>query len=149
MSASAATYSVSTDPARLDVAMIHDYLSNRSYWAPGISRELVERSIRHSLCFGAYAPDGRQVAFARIISDRATFAYLCDVFVLENYQGQGLGKLLMQHIVDHPELQGLRRWMLATRDAHSLYAQFGFAPLANPPRFMENAKLDPYRQTPA
>ncbi|MCC3155768.1 GNAT family N-acetyltransferase [Hymenobacter sp. 15J16-1T3B] len=138
-------FTLSTDPARLDVALIHDFLSNHSYWAPGISRELVERSIRHSLCFGLYAPDGRQAAFARIISDRATFAYLCDVFVLEEFRGRGLGKLLMQHISAHPELQGLRRWMLATRDAHSLYAQFGFTPLANPPRFMENAKLDPYR----
>ncbi|GAB3828031.1 GNAT family N-acetyltransferase [Hymenobacter jeollabukensis] len=138
-------FTLSTDPARLDVALIHDFLSNHSYWAPGIGRELVERSIRNSLCFGLYAPDGRQAGFARVISDRATFAYLCDVFVLEEFRGQGLGKQLMQFISDYPELQGLRRWMLATRDAHSLYAQFGFAPLANPPRFMENAKLDPYR----
>lgn len=141
-----AHFTISTDPARLDVALIHEYLSNHSYWAPGIGRELVERSIRHSLCFGLYAPDGRQAGFARIISDRATFAYLCDVFVLEEFRGQGLSKLLMQHISQHPELQGLRRWMLGTRDAHSLYAQYGFTPLAAPARFMENAKLDPYRQ---
>ncbi|OON70667.1 GNAT family N-acetyltransferase [Hymenobacter sp. CRA2] len=142
---SAASFVVSTDAARLDVDLIHDFLSNHSYWAPGISRELVERSIRHSLCFGVYALDGQQVGFARVISDRATFAYLCDVFVLDAYRGQGLSKLLMRHITEHPELQGLRRWLLGTRDAHSLYAQFGFTPLASPPRFMENAKLDPYR----
>ncbi|RTQ53803.1 N-acetyltransferase [Hymenobacter gummosus] len=138
-------FTISTDAARLDVALIHDYLSNHSYWAPGISQELVERSIRNSLCFGLYAPDGRQAGFARIISDRATFAYLCDVFVLEEFRGRGLSKRLMQYISQHPELQGLRRWMLGTRDAHSLYAQFGFTPLASPGRFMENAKLDPYR----
>jgi GNAT superfamily N-acetyltransferase len=139
-------FTISTDPARLDVPLIYDYLSNQSYWAPGISRELVERSIANSLCFGAYTADGQQVGFARIISDRATFAYLCDVFVLDAYRGQGISKLLMRHITDHPELQGLRRWMLGTRDAHSLYAQYGFTPLASPQRFMENAKLDPYRQ---
>ncbi|RAK64060.1 GNAT family N-acetyltransferase [Hymenobacter edaphi] len=141
-------FTVSTDPARLDVDLIHDFLSNHSYWAPGISRELVERSLRNSLCFGLYAPDGRLAGFARIISDRATFAYLCDVFVLAEFRGRGLGKLLMQHISQHPELQGLRRWMLGTRDAHALYAQFGFTPLADPARFMENARLDPYRQPP-
>jgi GNAT superfamily N-acetyltransferase len=138
-------FTISTDPALLDVGLIHDFLSNRSYWAPGIGRELVERSLRNSLCFGVYAADGRQVGFARIISDRATFAYLCDVFVLEEFRGRGLSKQLMQHIIDYPELQGLRRWMLGTRDAHSLYEQFGFTPLAAPPRFMEIAKLDPYR----
>ncbi|KAA9331484.1 GNAT family N-acetyltransferase [Hymenobacter busanensis] len=143
-----AAYTISTDPARLDVALVHDYLSHHSYWAPGISRELVERSIQNSLCFGVYAPDGQQVGFARVVTDRATFAYLCDVFVLEAHRGQGLSKLLMTHIMAHPELQGLRRWLLGTRDAHSLYAQFGFTPLASPPRFMENAKLDPYRQAP-
>ncbi|AYA38975.1 N-acetyltransferase [Hymenobacter oligotrophus] len=138
-------FTISTDSSRLNIGLIHDFLSNRSYWAPGISRELVERSIRNSLCFGVYNADGQQVAFARIISDKATFAYLCDVFVLEEYRGQGLSKLLMRHISEHPELQGLRRWMLGTRDAHSLYAEFGFTPLASPQRFMENAKLDPYR----
>ncbi|KUG06228.1 GNAT family N-acetyltransferase [Solirubrum puertoriconensis] len=142
---SSTVFTVSTDSSRLDVGFIHDFLSNRSYWAPGISRELVERSISNSLCFGVYTAQGQQVGFARIISDRATFAYLCDVFVLEEYRGQGLSKLLMTHISAHPELQGLRRWMLGTRDAHSLYEQFGFTPLASPQRFMENAKLDPYR----
>ncbi|UYZ58662.1 GNAT family N-acetyltransferase [Hymenobacter latericus] len=145
---SSSAFTVSTDSRRLDVGLIHDFLSNRSYWAPGISRELVERSIRNSLCFGVYAAQGQQVGFARIISDRATFAYLCDVFVLEEYRGQGLSKLLMTYIAAHPELQGLRRWMLGTRDAHSLYAGFGFTPLASPERFMENAKLDPYRAQP-
>lgn len=138
-------FTISTDPARLDVDLIHDYLSHHSYWAPGISRELVERSLRHSLCFGLYAPDGRQAGFARVVTDRATFAYLCDVFVLAEFRGRGLSKLLMRHITEYPELQGLRRWMLGTRDAHSLYAQFGFTPLASPPRFMENAQQDPYR----
>ncbi|GAA4378340.1 GNAT family N-acetyltransferase [Hymenobacter koreensis] len=139
-------FTISTDPARLNIAVIHDYLSYHSYWAPGISRELVERSIRNSLCFGVYDANGQQVGFARVVSDRATFAYLCDVFVLEAYRGQGLSKLLMQHIMAHPELQGLRRWMLGTRDAHTLYEQFGFTALASPARFMENARLDPYRQ---
>ncbi|WP_400192484.1 GNAT family N-acetyltransferase [Hymenobacter sp. B81] len=141
-----AAFSISPDPARLDVGLIHDYLGRHSYWAPGISRELVERSIRHSLCFGVYdEATGAQVGFARVVSDQATFAYLCDVFVLEAYRGRGLSKQLMQYIIDYPALQGLRRWLLATRDAHSLYAQFGFTPLAAPPRFMENARLDPYR----
>ncbi|GAB2948393.1 GNAT family N-acetyltransferase [Hymenobacter coalescens] len=144
-----APFTFSTDAALLDVKLIHDFLSNRSYWAPGIGRELVERSIRHSLCFGAYAADGRQAAFARVVSDHATFAYLCDVFVLEEFRGQGLSKQLMQHIMAHPELQGLRRWMLGTRDAHTLYEQFGFTPMANPARFMENARLDPYREVGA
>ena len=126
---------VSTDPARLDLDVVHGFLTT-SYWAAGIPRELVERSIRHSLCFGAYV-DGRQVGFARVISDRATFAYVCDVFALPSYRGRGVGKRIMAAIRAHPELQGLRRWTLATRDAHGLYRQFGFTGPRHPERMME------------
>jgi GNAT superfamily N-acetyltransferase len=126
---------VDTDPERLDLALIHGFLT-RSYWASGIPFAVVRRSVRHSLCFGLY--DGeRQVGFARVVSDRATFAYLADVFVLESHRGRGLGKLLMAAVIAHPELQGLRRWMLATRDAHALYARFGFTPLPAPESFMQ------------
>jgi N-acetylglutamate synthase-like GNAT family acetyltransferase len=123
-------FHISTDPAELDVAALHAYLS-RSYWAQGIPREVVERSVRHSLCFGLYEEkewSKRQVGFARVVSDRATFAYLGDVYVLEDYRGRGLSKWLMECIRTHPELQGLRRWSLATRDAHGLYGRFGFTP---------------------
>ena len=126
---------VSTDPARLDVDVIHGFLT-RSYWAAGISRELVERSIRGSLCFGAYQ-EGRQVGFARVISDHATYAYVSDVFVLPTHRGHGVGKRLMAAIMAHPDLQGLRRWTLATRDAHALYRQFGFGGPRHPDRQME------------
>lgn len=127
-------YSISTDPARLDLDVIYGYLS-RSYWAAGRSRELIAKAIRHSLCFGIYHDEG-QVGFARIVSDYATFAWLCDVFVLEEHQGQGLGKWLIGAVVAHPQLQGLRRIMLATRDAHGLYRQHGFTPLTDPERWM-------------
>jgi GNAT superfamily N-acetyltransferase len=131
-------YTITTDPARLDVDAIHAYLA-RSYWAEGIPRELVQRSIDNSLCFGLF--DGmRQVGFARVITDRATFAYLCDVYVLEEHRGAGLGKWLIETVMSHPEVQGLRRWMLMTRDAHGLYAQHGFTPLAKPPACMELAR---------
>jgi len=131
-------FTVSTDPARLDVDAIHAYLT-RSYWADGISRELVQRSIENSLCFGLF--DGtRQVGFARVITDRATFAYLCDVYVLEEQRGAGLGKWLMDAVMSHPDVRGLRRWMLMTRDAHGLYAQHGFTPLAKPESAMEIAR---------
>jgi GNAT superfamily N-acetyltransferase len=132
-------FRISTDPAELDVAALHAYLS-RSYWAQGIPREVVERSVRHSLCFGLYEEkewSKRQVGFARVVSDRATFAYLGDVYVLEDYRGRGLSKWLMECVRTHPELQGLRRWSLATRDAHGLYGRFGFTPLADPSRWME------------
>ncbi len=126
---------VSTDPRRLDLHVIHEFLTH-CYWAEGIPREVVLRSIENSLCFGVF--DGlRQVGFARVISDYATYAYLGDVFILEPYRGLGLGKFLMDCIVRHPRLQGLRRWMLATHDAHRLYAQFGFTQLQHPERFME------------
>ena len=127
---------ISTDPNRLDVDMIHGFLTN-CYWAKGIPRATVERSIEHALCFGIYDGRGAQVGFARVISDFATIAYLGDVFVLESHQGRGLSKWMMQRIMEHPALQGLRRWILLTRDAHGLYQQFGFTPLKSAERYME------------
>jgi GNAT superfamily N-acetyltransferase len=128
-------FRISTDPALLDPAAIRDFLS-RSYWAEGISHDLVVRSLTGSLCFGLYDA-GRQIGLARIITDRATFAYLCDVYVLEEYRGQGLGKWLMASVMAHPDLGGLRRFSLVTRDAHTQYAALGFTPLAQPDRHME------------
>jgi GNAT superfamily N-acetyltransferase len=127
---------VSTDAARLDLDVIHGFLTN-CYWAKGIPRAIVTRSIEHSLCFGVYDGSGEQVGFARVISDFATYAYIADVFVLESRRGQGLGKLLMEGITQHPNLQGLRRWNLTTLDAHGLYAQFGFTSPKWPERYME------------
>jgi GNAT superfamily N-acetyltransferase/uncharacterized damage-inducible protein DinB len=135
---------VSTDPARLDVPLIHDFVSNRSYWAVGRPLEVVQRSIANSLCFGLYER-GRQVAFARVVTDRATFAWLCDVFVLEPYRGRGLSKWLIGCVLSHPALQGLRRVLLGTRDAHGLYERFGFTPLADPTRFLEIFRPEVYR----
>jgi GNAT superfamily N-acetyltransferase len=130
---------ISDDPSKLDFDAICDFLS-RAYWAEKRPREVIEKSIRFSLNFGVY--DGnRQVGFARVITDYATFAYLCDVFIHEEYRGHALGKWLMESILAHPNLQGLRRWSLATRDAHGLYKQFGFAELSNPASWME--KFDP------
>ena len=126
---------ISTDTARLDRAMIYDFLTH-SYWAEGIPQSIVERSIDNSLCFGAYR-GGMQVGFARVISDRATYAYVADVFVLENARGKGIGKSIMRCIMTHPELQGLRRWSLLTRDAHGLYSAFGFGKPLRPERYME------------
>ncbi|MBI1213236.1 MAG: GNAT family N-acetyltransferase [Alphaproteobacteria bacterium] len=139
----AMTYEISTDAQRLDLDVIHGFLST-SYWSPGIPREVVERAIANSLCFGVYAQDGGQVGFARLVTDRATFAYLADVFVLEEHRGKGVSKRLMEAIVAHPELQGLRRWTLATRDAHSLYARYGFTPIAKPDRMMERHDPEVY-----
>jgi GNAT superfamily N-acetyltransferase len=133
---------ISCDPALLDVPLIHEFLT-ASYWSPGIPIDVVERGIRHSLCFGVYR-QREQVGFARVITDQATFAYLADVFILESHRGRGLSKRLMTAICDHPALQGLRRFMLATRDAHGLYEQFGFTPLANPSRIMERFRPDVY-----
>ena len=151
---------VSTDPARLDLDVIHNFLTN-CYWSTGVPREVVERSNRHSLCFGIYdesgttprlakearpfdcaqgkhgAPGFVQVGFARVISDFATIAYIGDVFVLESHRGRGLSKWLMECIMQHPALQNLRRWILTTRDAHGLYAQVGFTPVKTPERYME------------
>ena len=129
---------ITTDPAELDLDWLVPALSQRAYWALGRSRSVVERSLRHSLCFGAYA-GGRQVGFARVVTDEATFAWICDVFVDESVRGRGVGKRLMAAIVEDPRLQGLKRMMLATRDAHRLYAGFGFAPLDHPELWMVRA----------
>jgi GNAT superfamily N-acetyltransferase len=127
---------VSTDPALLDVTLLHDFLANRSYWATGRPLDVVRHSLDHSLCFGLYEKS-RQVGFARVVTDRATFAWLCDVFILEEYRGRGLSKWLVECVMAHPALQGLRRFLLATRDAHGLYARHGFTPLEEPTRFLE------------
>jgi GNAT superfamily N-acetyltransferase len=141
-------YTISTDPARLDVTLIQRWLSEESYWAPGIPRDVVERSITGALNFGIYHETQGQVGFARVISDHATFAYLADVFVLESHRGQSLSKRLMETILAHPQLQGLRRWMLATRDAHGLYEQFGFTLPKVAGRIMERTDPDIYRRKP-
>ena len=135
----AGTVTIDTDKRRLDFNVIHGFLST-SYWSPNIARETVRRAIENSLCFGVYLGN-QQVGFARVITDGATFAYLADVFVLEDYRGRGLSKRLMDAIVNHPHLQGLRRWMLSTRDAHRLYAQYGFTSLATPEKVMERRPL--------
>jgi GNAT superfamily N-acetyltransferase len=128
-------YEISTDPARVDVELVHEFLTN-SYWAKGIPLATVGRSIENSIPFGVY--HGQQlVGFARIISDLATFAYLADVFIVPSHRGRGLSRWLMECIVGHPDLQGLRRWMLATQDAHGLYARFGFTAISSPERWME------------
>ena len=129
-----APYEISTDARRFDVALIHAFL-RATYWAAGMPRAILDKAIRNSLCFGVFVSD-RQVAFARVITDYSTFAYLSDVFVVPEHRGRGVSKLLVRAILDHPELQGLRRFVLATKDAHGLYAQFGFQPLANPEDFM-------------
>jgi ribosomal protein S18 acetylase RimI-like enzyme len=128
-------YSISTNPKRLDLDAIHGFLS-RSFWAEGIPKKLVARSIRNSLCFGVFH-DRDQVGFARVVTDRATFAYLCDVYILESHRGKGLSKWLVEAVMAHPELQGLRRLQLVTRDAHGLYKRFGFRAPKNPDRHME------------
>ncbi len=137
---------LTSDAAGMDVDAIHAYLSGESYWARGIPRETVARSIRNSLCFGVFNGDA-QVAFARVVTDRAMFAYLADVYVLPAYRGRGISKGLMEAVDAHPELQGLRRWSLATRDAHGLYARFGWRAVAHPERFME--RTDPHVYTRA
>jgi GNAT superfamily N-acetyltransferase len=130
-------FTLSTDKSKLNIPLIHDYLSLRSYWAQGRPLEVVRRSIEHSLCFGVYG-EGEQVGFARVVTDYATFAWLCDVFVLETARRRGLGKWLIASVIAHPDLQGLRRFMLATRDAHELYRRYGgFEVLRAPERWME------------
>ena len=133
-------YTITTDSARVDIDVVHRYLSEESYWAQNIPREVVARSIAHSLCFSVLHEEN-QIGFARVTSDRATVAYLGDVFILPSHRGKGLSKWLMECVSSHPALQGLRRWMLATSDAHGLYAQFGFTPIKAPERWME--KHDP------
>jgi nitroimidazol reductase NimA-like FMN-containing flavoprotein (pyridoxamine 5'-phosphate oxidase superfamily)/GNAT superfamily N-acetyltransferase len=136
---------ISTDSARLDLEVIHNFLSTQSYWAEQVPREVVARSIANSLCFGIYH-GAKQIGFARVISDYATFAYLADVFVLEAYRGRGLSKALMEAVIAHPRLQGLRRWLLGTADAHGLYRKFGFAEPKYPDRQMERGDPDLYRR---
>jgi len=135
-------YEISTDPARVDIRMVHEFLTD-SYWAKGIPLETVRRSIENSIAFGLYHGQ-QQVGFARIISDLATFSYLADVFILPAYRGRGLSQWLMECIIAHPDLQGLRRWMLATKDTHGLYAKFGFTPIKNPDSWMEIHRPDIY-----
>jgi GNAT superfamily N-acetyltransferase len=135
-------FTISTDKSRLDIQVIHRFLDS-SYWAAGRSVATIQRSIENSLPFGIYKGD-QQVGFARVITDYATFAWIADVFVLEEFQGQGLGKWLMEVIITHPELQGFRRWVLATKDAHELYRRFGFSELKKPERWME--RHDPKTQ---
>lgn len=137
-------FTISTDKSRLDITYIHDYLSSKSYWAQNIPLDTVRRSIEGSLCFGIFTSE-QQIGFARVITDKACFAYLADVFVDEQYRGRGLSKWLMEVILAHPELQGLRRFLLATRDAHGLYQQFGFSLLAFPEKWMHIHFPDVYK----
>ncbi len=133
-------FTVTTDATRMDIDVIHGYLA-RAYWSEGIPREIVERAVPRSLCFGLFERE-TQIGFARVVTDYTTFAYICDVFVLESHQGKGLGTWLMQCVMQHPEMQGLRRCQLITRDAHTLYEKVGFRSLSKAERHME-------RTTPA
>lgn len=137
-------YEISTDLARIDFDTVHRWLSEDAYWSAGVPLDVVRRAMAGSIVFGLYR-GSEQVGLARVVSDRATFAWLCDVYVSREHRGHGLGKWLMETMKSHPDLQGLRRWMLATRDAHGLYAQFGFTPV-DPDRFMEIRDPDPYGQ---
>jgi GNAT superfamily N-acetyltransferase len=137
-------YEVSDDRARLDLAVVHRFLAGDSYWAAGIPVAIMSRAVAHSLCFGLYRA-GHQVGFARVVTDHATFGYLCDVFVESAHRGAGLGKWLVECVLAHPELQGLRRLALMTRDAHDLYTPFGFKPLADATRYLEIHKPNVYR----
>ncbi|MGM9985772.1 MAG: GNAT family N-acetyltransferase [Bacillaceae bacterium] len=143
---------ISTNKAHLDIDVVHAFLNQQAYWSRGIPKEIVIKSIEHTtLCFGVFKKDvnkevGEQVGFARVISDLATFAYLADVFILPNYRNLGLSKWLMETIVNHNELQSLRRFMLATRDAHTLYNQYGFEQVDNPEPFMQKVHINPYQR---
>lgn len=139
-------YTISTDPGRLDLDAIHGYLSGESYWAQGRPRDVMQRALEHSLCFGVYAGD-EQVGLARVVTDYATFAWLCDVFILEAHRGKGLGKWLIECVASHPQLQGLL-FCLATRDAHGLYQRYGgFEPMQSPERWMLRPKLTRHEAT--
>lgn len=137
---------ISADTAELDVALIHRFLSEESYWAKGIPRATLERALAHSVCVGGFLED-RQVAFARAVTDQATFAYLADVFVLPAHRGRGYGRQVVAAVLDDPRMQGLRRWHLVTRDMHRLYAGFGFVPLTQPERHMQRHDPEIYRRT--
>lgn len=143
-------YSISTDKRLLDVSAVHAFLT-RCYWSPGIPRETVARALANSLCFGVYhdVPNGprAQIGLARVVSDFATYAYLCDVYILEEFRGRGLSKWLMETVLTHPSLQGLRRFCLMTRDAHGLYARHGFQPMPDPTRYMERLNPNVYAGT--
>ena len=138
---------ISTDKAELDLPLIHRFLSTQAYWSQGIPEDTVVRAVAGSLCFGAYVDGVGQVAFARVVSDFATFAYLADVFVLPEHRGRGYSKAMVAEVMAHPQLQGLRRFMLATSDAHGLYTQYGFATPARPETLMEVSKPDIYAET--
>lgn len=136
-------FTISTDRSRLDAEMIHKFLSEESYWAANRTRKQTLTAIENSICFGVYH-GSRQIGFARVVSDKATFAYVGDVFIIQEFRGRGLSKWLMETIVAHPDLQNLRRWVLATRDAHALYEQFEFSSLKFPERWMERTARDAY-----
>jgi N-acetylglutamate synthase-like GNAT family acetyltransferase len=136
-------FEISTDKSRLNLDVIHRFLSEKSYWANKRSLEQTKTAIENSICFGVYH-NGSQIGFARVISDKATFAYIGDVFILDEFRGRGLSKMLMQTMLEHPDLQGLRRWVLATKDAHGLYEQFGFTLMKFPERWMELPAKDAY-----
>ena len=136
-------YSISTDKSRLDLTVIHQFLSQESYWAKNMPITLVQKSIDNSICFGLYAGE-QQVGFARVVTDYTTIAYLADVFVLNEHRGRGLAKRLVQSIIDSPDLQGLRRWILVTKDAHTLYEQFGFDCPDDPKLYMQRKLIDSY-----
>ncbi|MCI0449489.1 MAG: GNAT family N-acetyltransferase [Chlorobi bacterium] len=138
-------YLISTDSRKLDIELIHDYLCNHSYWASGIPFETVKKSIENSVNFGLYE-NGKLIGFARVVTDKTTFAYLGDVFVIESHRGKGLSKWLMECVLKHPELQGFRRWILLTRDAQGLYSQFGFKVFHAPERCMELWEPDVYKK---
>jgi GNAT superfamily N-acetyltransferase len=143
-----ADFTLSDDLQRFDLARAHGWISGETYWASGIPFEVFARSVRGSLALGAYAPGAGMTAMARVVTDRATFGWICDVFVDRAARGQGLGKAIMAYIGAHPDLQGFRRMHLATRDAHALYARFGFVPLTGIDRWMEIRLADPYRLSP-
>jgi GNAT superfamily N-acetyltransferase len=136
-------YLFSNDKSRLQTDVIHRYLSGESYWAKNIPREIVEKCIEGSVCFGVYF-NSQQIGFARVITDHSSFGYLADVFILDEHRGKGLSKYLMRFVMDHPPFKNFRRFMLATRDAHGLYKKFGFTPLAEPDRFMEIKPFESY-----
>ena len=139
------SFTLSFDPERVDLDIVHGFLTT-SYWSPGIPREAVARALAGSLCVGAYRADGRQIGIARLVTDRATFAYLADVFVDEAARGLGIGRAMVRALMDHPDTQGLRRWLLATVDAHGVYQALGWVPLAHPERFLEILDPDVYRR---
>jgi GNAT superfamily N-acetyltransferase len=140
-------YEIDTDAARIDLDLTHAFLTTDAYWSPGVPREVVERAIANSMNFGVYKIGGlgdAQAGFTRVVSDKATFAWICDVFVLPEHRGHGLGKWLMEVVTSHPDLQGLRRWLLGTRDAHGLYKQYGFHELEDPTTYMIRRDIKRY-----